>query len=160
MTPQSSSLMVTWDAVSWAWSPKNSHWIKHNSWSNQDGGVEGHVLISSCNSTKITTTYWTAINRRTLEPTKLKDIPHPKTKEKPQQDGERGAIMIKSNPIPAVWATHKLENSNTKEVLSLLWRLWVLHQVSQLGGLAQGLGTPRESDFESQWGLITGLPED
>ena len=29
--PQSSSLRVTWDAISWAWSPKNSHWVKHNS---------------------------------------------------------------------------------------------------------------------------------
>ena len=29
--PWSSSLRVTWDAVSWTWSPKNSHWIKHNS---------------------------------------------------------------------------------------------------------------------------------
>ena len=29
--PQSSSLGVTWDAVSGAQSPKNSHWIKHNS---------------------------------------------------------------------------------------------------------------------------------
>ena len=28
---QSSSPRVTSDAVSWAWSPKNSHWIKHNS---------------------------------------------------------------------------------------------------------------------------------
>ena len=29
--PWSSSLRVTWDFVSWAWSPKNSHWIKHSS---------------------------------------------------------------------------------------------------------------------------------
>ena len=28
--------------------------------------------------------------------------------------------MIKSNPIPARWATHKLENNNTNEVLPLL----------------------------------------
>ena len=27
--PWSSSLRVTWDAVSWVWSPKNPHWIKH-----------------------------------------------------------------------------------------------------------------------------------
>jgi len=31
LPPQSSSLRVTWDAVSIAWSPKNSRWIKHNS---------------------------------------------------------------------------------------------------------------------------------
>jgi len=29
--PWSSFLSVTWNAVSWAWSPKNSHWMKHNS---------------------------------------------------------------------------------------------------------------------------------
>ena len=29
--PWSNSLRVTWDAVSWAWSPKNFHQIKHNS---------------------------------------------------------------------------------------------------------------------------------
>ena len=28
--------------------------------------------------------------------------------------------MIKSNPVSARWATHKLENNNTKEVLPLL----------------------------------------
>ena len=31
LPPQSCCLRVTWDAVSWAWSPKNSHQIKHNS---------------------------------------------------------------------------------------------------------------------------------
>ena len=31
-----------------------------------------------------------------------------------------GTITIKSNPIPTVWVTHKLENNNTKEVLPLL----------------------------------------
>ena len=29
--PWSSSLRLTWDAVSQAWRPKNSHWLKHNS---------------------------------------------------------------------------------------------------------------------------------
>ena len=38
-----------------------------------------------------------------------KDTPYPKAKEKPQ--GSR----IKSNPITTGWATHKLENSNTRE---------------------------------------------
>ena len=49
-----------------------------------------------------------------------KDTPHPKTKKKPQRDGRRGTRMIKSNLIPATWATHKLENSQTKDVLPLL----------------------------------------
>ena len=47
-------------------------------------------------------------------PTKV--TPHPKTKEKPQRDGRRGAITIKSNPITAGWVTHKLENTYTTEV--------------------------------------------
>ena len=51
-----------------------------------------------------------------LEATK-KDILHPKTKKKPQQDGRRDAIVIKSNPIPIGWATHKLENNYMAEVL-------------------------------------------
>ena len=29
--PQNRSLRVTWNAISWVWSPKNSHQIKHNS---------------------------------------------------------------------------------------------------------------------------------
>ena len=40
----------------------------------QDGGVEGHVLISSCESTKITTSRLTTINRMTVEPSRK--IPH------------------------------------------------------------------------------------
>ena len=56
-----------------------------------------------------------------LEPTKnKKDTLHPKTKKKPQQYDRRGIIMIKSNPIPTWWATHRLENNNTKEVLAPL----------------------------------------
>ena len=80
----------------------------------QDGGVEG-LALSSCKSTEITT-----IHRRTLEPTKKKDTPCPKTKRKPEQDGRKGVIVIKSNPISAGWVTHRLENNNTKEVLTLL----------------------------------------
>ena len=75
----------------------------------QDGGVEGCALTPSCESTGITTNCWTIIDRKTLELTK-KDIPHPKTTEKPQWDGRRGTITIKSNPITARWVTHKLEN--------------------------------------------------
>ena len=65
-----------------------------------------------------------------LEPTK-DGYPHPKTKEKPQYYGRRSAITKKSKPIPAGWATHKLENNYT-----------------------------RESGFEAQWGLIAGIPQD
>ena len=48
-----------------------------------------------------------------------KDTTHPGTKEKPQ-DGRRGAITIKSDTKPAEWATHKLENKDSKVVLPLL----------------------------------------
>ena len=64
----------------------------------QDGGVEGRALTPSCERTRITTTCWTTIDRKTLELTK-KDTPHPKTKVEPQCDGRRGTITIKSNPI-------------------------------------------------------------
>ena len=50
---------------------------------NQDGRVEGHALTPSCENTRITTSCWTVIDRKTLELTK-KDTPHPKTKEKPK----------------------------------------------------------------------------
>ena len=80
----------------------------------QDGGVEGPAL-SSCKSTEITT-----IHRRTLEPTKKKDTPCPKTKRKPEQDGRRGTTTMNSNPIPTEWVTHGLKNNETKEVLLLL----------------------------------------
>ena len=51
-----------------------------------------------------------------------KDTLHPKTKEKPQRDGRRGSITIKSNPITAGWVTHKLENTYTTEVHPLKGR--------------------------------------
>jgi len=58
------------------------------------------------------------IFRKTLEPTK-KDISCPRAKKKLQQDG-RSAIMIKSNPISIRKMTHRLQNNNTKEILTLL----------------------------------------
>ena len=50
--------------------------------------------------------------------------------------------MIKLNPIPARWVTHKLEKNNTKELLPLLQRFWTPHQSSQSGDLTKGLGIP------------------
>ena len=96
----------------------------------QDGGVKGCAFTPSCKNTGITTNCWTVIDRKTLELTK-KDTPHPKTKEKPQWDGRRGAITIKSNPITARWVTHKLENTYTTEVHSLEWRFWARYQASK-----------------------------
>ena len=86
----------------------------------EDGGVKGHALTPSYESTRTTTNCRTIIDKKTLELTK-KDTPHPKTKEKPQWDGRRGAITIKSNPITAGWVTHKLENAYTTEVHPLEW---------------------------------------
>ena len=113
----------------------------------QDGRVEGCALTLSCENTRITTNCWTSNNRKTLELTK-NDTPHPKTKEKPQWDSRRGTITIKSNPITAGWVTHRLANTYTTEVHPLKWRFWAPCQASQPGGLAMGVGTPRESDFE------------
>ena len=124
----------------------------------QEGRVEGCVLISCYESTKTATSCWTTINRRLLEPTE-NDVPHKMTK-KPQWDSRRGAITIKSNPIPTRWVIHRLETSNTKEVLPLLWRFRTPHQVSQPGDLTKGLEISRESGLEGQQDLIIGLPED
>ena len=98
----------------------------------QDGRVEEHALTPSCKSTGITINCWTIIDRNTLKLTK-KDTPHPKTKEKPQWDGRRSTITIKSNPITAGWVTHKLENTYTTEVHPLEWMFWASRQASNLG---------------------------
>ena len=113
----------------------------------QDGRVEGHALIQSCESTGITTNCWTVADRKTLA-LPGKDTPHPKTKEKPQWDASRGAITIKSNPITAGCVTYTLANTYTTEPHLLEWRFWAPRQASQPGGPATGGGIPRESDFE------------
>ena len=77
-----------------------------------------------------------------------------------QRNSRIGAITIKSNPIPVGWATHRLENNNTKEVLSLFWKFWDLCQASQSRYLAKELRIPRECDFEGQQDLIPWLPQD
>ena len=124
----------------------------------QDGGVEGSELTPSYGNTKITINYWTTTDKKMLEPIKI-DTLHPKTK-KPQGDSRRGAIMIKSNPIHTRWATHKPENNYTTEVLPQEWKFWAPHLAPQPGGLATGGGSPRESGFECQQGLIIEIPQD
>ena len=97
-----------------------------------------------CQNTKITISCWTTIVRRMLGTTK-KYTPNPKTKQKPQQDGRRGTIMIKSNPIclsggwPTNWRTiipknfsHCCEGSDPHIRLSSLW------------GSSKGTGNPQE----------------
>ena len=56
--------------------------------------------------------------------------------------------------------TQKLENNYTKEVLTLLQKVYDPQQILQPGHPAKGLRTPREFDFEVQWDLITELPQD
>ena len=52
--------------------------------------------------------------------------------------------------------THKLQNNyTTKEILTLLRKLWDSQQISQPGDLAKGLRTVKEFDFGVQWDLIT-----
>ena len=104
-------------------------------------------LPPSCKNTRITTSCWTIIDRKTLDFTK-NDTPHPKTKEKPRWDCRRGAITVKSNPITGGWVTHRLANTYATEVHPLEWRFWAPHQASQPGGPATGGGIPRESDFD------------
>ena len=75
----------------------------------------------------------------------LKDTPRPKKKKKPQWDSRRGAIRIKSNPIPVQKMTQNLEKNNTEEVLPLLWRFWIPRQASQPGDLKrdwESVGNP------------------
>ena len=83
-----------------------------------------------------------------------KDTWHLKTKQKPQWDVRRGAIMVKSNLLPDRWMTHKQKNNNTKEVLPLLWKLWAPWP----GDLVKRQWIPQESYLEGQRWLITGLP--
>ena len=57
----------------------------------QDGRIEGCELTSSYENTTITTDEQ-ASTKKTLEPIKKKkDTLHPKTKNKPQQEGKMGS---------------------------------------------------------------------
>ena len=91
---------------------------------------------------------WNPSKKDTLRPEK-----------KPQWDSRRSAIAIKSNPIPTEWASHKLENSNTEEILRLLWRFWAPWQAFQLGDLTKN-GDPQGIWPSGQQNLIIGLPQD
>ena len=87
-----------------------------------------------------------------------KDTPCPKTKKKLQQDGWRGTITIKSNPIPTRCVTLKLENNNTKEVLPPLWRFWTPCKAPSLGiwqkdWESPGNWRPAGFDYKTSTGL-------
>ena len=51
--------------------------------------------------------------------------------------------MIKSNPTPAGWATHKLENNYITEFLPQDPEIWAPCQDPQPGGLPLGEGALR-----------------
>ena len=69
---------------------------------------------------------------------------------------ERRSMWHKTATIPELpaWATHKLENNYTQEVLTLLGKFWAPQQTCPPG---KGTENPRESDLEGQRDLITEL---
>ena len=75
--------------------------------------------------TKITTIEQPLTGRHLNPP---KNSPHPKTKEKLQQDRRRDAIMIKSNPVPSGSSSPQTGEQLYHQSFSLLWRSWSPHQ--------------------------------
>ena len=84
---------------------KNKRWLEFfkESFTNvckytldENDGIEGCVLIFSCENSKITTRCWTTITGECWIPPN-KDTPHPRAKKKPQQDGRRGEITFGIN---------------------------------------------------------------
>ena len=64
---------------------------------NDTGGVEGMHPSSPMRSPKLQLTAEQPSTGECWIPPK-KDIPHPRAKEKPQQDGRRGKIMFRVKP--------------------------------------------------------------
>lgn len=58
------------------------------------------------------------------------------------------------------WATHKLENNYSAEVLPHEWEFWVPRWVPHPGDPAPGRLAPRPFGSEGQQGLISGVPKD
>ena len=86
-----------------------------------------------------------------------KDTSPPKTK-KLQQDGRRGTITVKSNPIPTGWVTHRLENIKPKK-FSLCCE-GSEPRIRLPNWRSDRSGNPRESGLEGQQDLILRLPQD
>jgi len=63
--------------------------------------------------------------------------------------------MIKSNLIAAIWVTHKLENNNSKEVLTLFWKSESHINLLSLG-IGKGFRNPQEILFWRLVGLDCG----
>ena len=61
---------------------------------------------------------------------------------------------MKSSPIPARWVTYRLDNNNTKEVITLFWTFWTPCQASLAEHPTKGFEIPREFGLECLWDLI------
>ena len=57
-------------------------------------------------------------------------------------------------------AAHRLETNCISETHLQEWEFWAPHQVPMPGDLASGEGASGAFDFESQWGLCAGSPQD
>lgn len=124
----------------------------------QDGRLEGHLLTTSYENIRITSNSWTTIEKNKKNRSYQKITLHPKSK-KPQQDGKRNIIMMKSNSIPAGWVT------SWKTILLQKLSHWNEssehpHQDSQPGRLATEGEASRESGFEDHQGLIIDISQD
>ena len=76
----------------------------------EDGGVEGHVLIFSCENSKIATDCWIAIDRKVLDPIKKK-IPQVQGQGRsPNKMVGGGILSLESNNIP----TRDAQKAQTK----------------------------------------------
>ena len=93
-------------------------------------------------------------------PQKKKKKNMSRDKEEAARRQEQEHNHNKVNPIPTVWMTHRLEDNNTKEIVTLLWSFWTSGWAFQPGDLTKGLGIPREFGLEGQQDLIIGIPED
>ena len=96
----------------------------------EDGQLEGHVCIFSCENSKIATCCWTSIDRRMLDPTKI-DTPRSRAKEKPQQDGRKDKITFRFKCLICQRHSCMHQNAETPQRLTqtclwvfkcLLWR--------------------------------------
>ena len=56
----------------------------------------------------------------------------------------------RENFISAMFMNHKFENNCTTEFPPQKWKFWAPHESPRPGGLTMGVGTWRESGFESQ----------
>ena len=88
------------------------------------------LLLTETPKSQLLNNYIQNNNRNMLEPTK-KDTLHPKT-EKVQWNDNRGYNHDKIKSLPARWATHKLENSYTTEVLLQEWKSWAHSRLPSL----------------------------